>query len=84
MTPSRSYPTLEKVTLVLELNISSDEDREYFLKEKDEKDGEEGEEILQTSFLADVFDMLDMFKKHIVTINGKTARELQQEYLENE
>jgi len=76
MTPSRSYPTLEKVTLVLELNISSDEDREYFFKE--------GEEILQTSFLADVFDMLDMFKKHIVTINGKTARELQQEYLENE
>ena len=57
----------EELTLKLKIRTSSEEDRNYFFTP-------EGE--VQPGFLVDLYDMLDMVREHILTINGQTHNEL--------
>ena len=64
---SINFPKEDEITLTLRIHTGSAEDRDYFLLESGE---------IQPGFLADLFDMLDMISAHIVTINGKSYKEL--------
>lgn len=58
----------EEITLKLEIKVavSTQDDKEYFVLPSGE---------IQPGFLADCFDMLDMIRQQIQTINGKTYSE---------
>ena len=62
------FPIDKEIELKIRVRISSQEDNEYFYSQ----DGN-----IQPGFLADIYDMLDMINKHIITINGVTYRDLQ-------
>jgi len=66
--PTVQYPVDKEIELKIRVRLASKEDEEYFFSE----DGS-----LQTGLLLDVFDMLDMINKHIITINGLTFAEMQ-------
>jgi len=68
--PVMQFPHEEDLTLTLRLRTASVEDREYFFLQ----DGS-----INPGFLADCFDIFDMISSHIVTINGKTLKELVKE-----
>jgi len=62
------FPATREVTLKLQIGLSSEEDRDYFI----DSDGNP-----QLGLLADLYDALDYIHKHIITINGKSYAELQ-------
>ena len=66
--PTTRFPVEKEIELKLRIRLASVEDQEYFFSESGD---------VQIGFLADLFDMLDMINKHIITINGKTFAELQ-------
>jgi hypothetical protein len=57
------------LTLTLVVRVATPDDKEYFLLPSGE---------IQPGFIADCFDMLEMIKQHLVTINGKTYQEYHQ------
>ena len=65
--PTTQFPVEKEVELKIKMRISSPEDLEYFFV----SDGK-----LQAGFLADIYDMLDMINKHIITINDLTYGEI--------
>lgn len=69
-----NFPKEDKLELQLVIRTSTEEDRDYFLLPTGE---------INPGFLADCFDMLEMIKHHIVTINGYTLLEYQK-ILQNE
>jgi len=62
------FPLDKEIELKVKIRISTQEDYDYFLDSKGD---------LQAGFLADIYDMLDMIDKHIITINGLTYQEIQ-------
>jgi len=65
-----SFPIDKEVEIKLKVRIATQDDLEYFFSENNS---------LQPGFLADIYDMLDMINKHIITINGMTYKDLQKQ-----
>lgn len=72
--PVTQFPHEEDLTLTLRIRSASVEDREYFFLDSGE---------IQPGFLADVYDSFDQIRGHIVTMNGKTYREIMKELQES-
>lgn len=69
-----NFPKEDELTLKLKIRTSTEEDRDYFLLPSGE---------INPGFLADCFDMMEMIKHHVVTINDYTLLEYQK-ILQNE
>ena len=65
--PTTQFPVDKEIELKIRIRIASSEDYDYFFSNNNE---------LQVGFLADLYDMLDMINKHIVTINNLTYGEI--------